>query len=183
MAWNDPESLAKVAVVDIETTGLDPDRHEIWEIGVYLPDKDESHHWFLTVDEAKADLISLNIGGYFQRHPEAMGYPPNIAERVRFLTLDRHLVGNCVSFDADFLSRFLRNNGKCPAWHHHLVDVEALAAGYLGLPPPWDSDVLNEKLGVTAPTDEERHTALGDCMWAWRMYCAVMEGRSGKRSW
>ena len=60
-------------------------------------------------------------------------------------------------------------------WHYHLVDVEALAAGKLGIAPPWKSDELSAALGVTI-TEDDRHTALGDAKWAMRIYDAVMGG-------
>ncbi len=43
---------ADLAFVDTECTGLDPDRHEIWEVGLIVDD--EEHSWFLPVDLAKA---------------------------------------------------------------------------------------------------------------------------------
>jgi hypothetical protein len=71
----------------------------------------------------------------------------------------------------------------CPSWHYHLIDVEALAVGYLAgrgsadlFHPsalPWKSDDLSAALGITV-RDEDRHTALGDAKWARAIYDAVM---------
>jgi hypothetical protein len=44
--------------------------------------------------------------------------------------------------------------------------------------PPWDSDQLMEAIGVPVPSDEQRHTALGDAQWAMATYDAVMKGPS-----
>jgi hypothetical protein len=81
----------------------------------------------------------------------------------------------------------MRAHGMCPSWHYHLIDVEALAVGYLmreriragfdGSMLPWKSDELSAELGITV-TDEERHTALGDARWARAIYDQVMGGAS-----
>ncbi len=99
------------------------------------------------------------------------------------ITRGVHLVGAVPNFDADVLGTRMRANGICPAWHYHLVDVEALAAGYLAsmaaglanidpLQLPWNSDALSAALGI-AVSDEDRHTALGDARWARAIYDAV----------
>jgi hypothetical protein len=85
----------------------------------------------------------------------------------------------------------LRRHKLAPAWHYHLVDVEALAVGYLHgrhsdvilpdegyarISPPWKSDDLSRAVGVEPATDDERHTALGDARWAMRLYDAITGG-------
>jgi hypothetical protein len=94
------------------------------------------------------------------------------------LTRGRHLVGAVVSFDEERLRKLLRANGACPEWHYHLIDVEALAVGWIAgadqeaarLALPWKSDDLSRAIGVEPPSDEERHTALGDARWAKAIY-------------
>jgi hypothetical protein len=95
------------------------------------------------------------------------------------------------------LDRLLRSHGLIPAWHYHLIDVEALAVGYLygrdrekeaqddlgdwqamGVPLPWDSDDLSRACGVEPPGEHERHTALGDARWAMRLYDAITGSES-----
>jgi hypothetical protein len=55
-----------LAFIDTETTGLDPDRHEIWEIALIVDDQE--YQWFLPVDLGKADPIALNIGRFHERY-------------------------------------------------------------------------------------------------------------------
>ena len=71
------------------------------------------------------------------------------------------IVGAVPDFDTRHLTRFLRNNGQAPTWHYHLVDVETLAAGRLGMAPPWNFDTILEAFGLTYD-EADRHTALGD---------------------
>lgn len=74
------------------------------------------------------------------------------------------------------LGRFLRENGAAPTWHYHLVDVETLAAGALGVEPPWNFDEMLARYGLVYD-EAERHTALGDARMARDLYDAVMNGR------
>jgi DNA polymerase III epsilon subunit-like protein len=197
-----------VAFINTETTGLDPDRHEIWEVGLILPDGTE-REWQLPVDLSRADPMALNIGLFHERRAKSMGVAPGVLRNgvttstpslavfaTDFVDLTRglHLVGAVVSFDTDRLWRLLRANGQCPMWHYHVIDVEALAAGWLKgrqaigalYPetvrasdvigygrPPWNSNDLSRAVGVN-PEDFDRHTALGDARWAKAMYEAVM---------
>jgi DNA polymerase III epsilon subunit-like protein len=168
-----------VAFVDTETTGLDPERHEIWEVGLILPDGSE-HSWQLPVDLSRADAIALNVGQFHERRKEAWkdGYTDadwlaEFSQRFVALTRGLHLAGCVVSFDAERLAKLLRANGECPMWHYHLIDSEALVAGLLGIAPPWRSSDLSLAVGVD-PEQFDRHSALGDARWAKAMYEAVM---------
>lgn len=220
-----------LAFIDTETTGLDPDRHDIWEIGLIVrshrvPDRDGEWHWQLQPDLAKADPSGLRVGRFYERihsdisivhwRGKQLSAPPeyddkvmranspsDIAHRLANLLDGAHMVGAVPSFDAAFLTRFLRQHGQCPTWHYHLIDVEALAAGWVAGTvaeaqaarqargddrpvggsadphPPWDTDALSEAVGaVLEPAD--RHTALGDARWAMAVYDAVMGTGGGE---
>jgi DNA polymerase III epsilon subunit-like protein len=193
---------APVCFIDTETTGLDPDRHAIWEVALITPNGDE-HVWQFPVDEMAADPFALDIGRYWDRcwpagiqevsdldaiykahNPKSRrrNFPDqgraikpgkDWCEHFRDLTAGLHLAGAVVSFDEERLRKLLHQHGILHRWHYHLVDVEALAAGKLGIEPPWKSDDLSAALGVTV-SEEDRHMALGDARWAMRVYDAVM---------
>lgn len=202
--------MTTLAFVDTETTGLDPDRHEVWEAGLILRYEDDTeveYCWQLPVDLGKADAVALTIGRYYERwngfdngrtavkyggHSgkyERLGVGAEgiagFAAMFALLTHGAHLVGAVPSFDDAFLKRLLRANGACPGWHYHLIDVEALAAGWLArhslldhtedfdARPPWNSNDLSRAVGVD-PDEFDRHTALGDARWAKAIYDAVM---------
>ena len=204
--------MTRPVFIDTETTGLDPDRHAIWEVALITPDGNE-HVWQFPVDEVSADPFALDIGRYWDRrwpvgiqevsHLDAIyqahspksrrrNFPDqgraikpgrDWCEHFRDLTAGLHLAGAVVSFDEERLRRLLHQHGILHRWHYHLIDVEALAVGYLMREPvragfdgsmlPWKSDELSAELDVTV-SEEDRHTALGDAKWAMRVYDAVM---------
>lgn len=137
--------MTRTAFTDCETTSLRYDRRA-WEIAVIIrePGKpDDEHVWFVQADDldlGNADLMSLKIGGFHERHPDCMGVVgggiPVLAERQAMLRLERltrgaHLVGAVPNFDADVYANRMREHGICPSWHYHLQDVETLAVGWL----------------------------------------------------
>lgn len=171
--------------LDTETTSLRPDRRT-WEIGLIVRrESDAEYSWLVDVDDldlGNADLMSLKIGRFHDRHPQ-MGGQDNpeasveeealVLHAVEALTRGATLVGAVPQFDAEVLAERMRAHRICPSWHYHLVDVETLAAGALRMPPPWDFDILLERFGLVYD-EAARHTALGDARMARDLYDEVM---------
>lgn len=174
--------------VDVETTGLHPDRARIWEIATIrrTAARDASRSIFISdVNLADADPSALAIGDFYGRHPEyssvirsedSITNEAEAARSVMLATAGATLVGVNPAFDADLLGRMLRRRGLAPGWHHHLIDMTAAARGWLSSvhadPPPLQASSadLSRACGVTPPGPGEAHTALGDAEWARRWY-------------
>jgi hypothetical protein len=192
----------EIVFIDTETTGIHPER-EIWEVAMVgrtaSGEESEPAVMQINVDLSKADPFALKINRFYERYYEYNGsvsdsvvYSEYYAtKKIERFTRGAHIVGAVPSFDTEGLDRLLRRNEILPAWHYHLIDVETLAIGYLmgidaethGPGPklagvdfklPWKSDELSRAIGVEPPTEEERHTALGDVKWAMRTYDKVM---------
>jgi hypothetical protein len=203
---------APLCFLDTETTGVHPGRR-VWEVGMI---RRESGHqaetqFFVDVDLSLADPFGLNVGGFYERHPygrylagHSAAAPRSgvstvtqyeAARKVARWTHGAHIVGAVPNFDTEVLGKMLRAHGLIQAWHYHLIDVEALAVGYLAgvgkqaandgvidpeidlgrIAPPWKSHDLSAAIGVASAVKDE-HTALGDARWAMRVYDAVMSG-------
>lgn len=98
------------------------------------------------------------------------------ANLVAKFTHGAHLVGAVPNFDAEVLDKLLRDTSLMPAWHYHLIDVENVARGWLlgqGATLNWvatKSDDLSRQCGVEPPSEDERHTAMGDAEWCMRWW-------------
>lgn len=208
---------APLCFIDTETDGLHPDR-KVWEVAMIRRDErgERAAQFFVEVDLSTADPMGLKIGRFYDRHPlgrriaghhleandagqyEQDGMPNVYSEidaalMVAEFTHGAHLVGAVPNFDAEVLANLLRDNRLTPSWHFHLIDVEAMAVGYLeamrihgvgengadaeSVTLPYRSDELSLACGVTPPTDDERHTAMGDTVWVQRWYDVMTGGK------
>ena len=190
--------MTAVVFLDTETTGLHPITDHIWEVAalrVEAGQPDEVLHFL--VDHAPPGeeyLESKFAADYRARYdPERALIRAVAVERLRRIFRGRaHMVGAVPSFDAERLGAMRRRAGidEPDPWHYHLIDVEALAVGYLQAKrqyghhrtqqliqdvtaPPWDSNDLSSTVGVD-PEQFARHTAMGDVLWAKAIYDAVM---------
>jgi hypothetical protein len=183
---------------DTETTSLRPDRR-MWDVaGVRRePDgKETEMQMFVQLDDldlGNADHISLTIGKFHDRHPQMgkagrlgpqLGHGLthtefDVLQSLEVFTRDAIIVGAVPNFDTEVAAARMRRHNLCPSWHYHLVDVETLAAGQLGLRPPWSFDSILAAYGITV--DEQlRHTALGDAYLNVYLYDAVYSGQRWK---
>lgn len=184
------------AATDLETTGLDPAKHDAWEIAIvhhgidgivseYLWQKRPSEQALL-----EADPEALEISGYHERMvvPEGAealdmitGQPLTLGElfeEIHQLLDGAILVGSNIGFDADFLRRML---GTAP-WFYRPVCAVTLAAGFLYSAEPgampgearaFSTSHVSKHMGVRQPGPDERHTALPDARWAFDLYTTV----------
>src|SRR4051812_8141834 len=103
---------SKVAFIDTETTGLDPEWHMVWEVAVIVDDFEHVWQQRATAYEATTKLPIgvdpwvLEHTGIRERydHDAALPWRDSIA---RFIELvgGRHLVGACPWFDSERLHR------------------------------------------------------------------------------
>lgn len=193
--------MTALCFVDTETDGVHPDR-KVWEVAMIRRETDGTENeidFFVEIDLSTADPFGLKVGRFYGRHPlgrylagkgVVMPEPyddgdeylsaTEAARMVARYTHGAHLVGAVPNFDAEVLARLLRDERLTPSWHYHLIDVEPLMVGALAsridVPLPWKSDDLSRAISVEPPSEDERHTALGDARWAMRCYDAVLGG-------
>lgn len=194
--------------LDTETTGLRPDLHTPWEIawrvgyadGGYLRLSDKLQAELLVrlsgFERDYADEVALQVGRFDERYLEDVAWPSvdvldrlntDIASALHYcggMMKTLHLVGAVPSFDHAMISQ---NWTGWPGfgeglWHYHLVDVEAVMAGRLGMQPPWNSHELSAALCVNHDRSK-MHTAMGDVEWAIDCYAAAMGLEVEGRTW
>lgn len=150
--------MSRLVYLDVETTGLDPDRHEVWEIA-YAVDDGPVRASFVSHRLKWPDPDALRMNRYLDR------WDPT-AERERYHEADAFealagatLVGANPAFDAAFLRK---RWGDAP-WHHRLLDVESYAMGVLGYDRPQGLAAIRADLAARGfDVPEPDHTAAGD---------------------
>lgn len=185
--------MTKIVFLDIETTGLDPRRHQILEVamivrGTEFPD-DKTINFSLPIIESLASPKALEVNRYHERRDQLRKdrLHPILAENVlRDALAGAVVVGNNPQFDLRFIEQWFaantwraddaeRDDGATP-WHYHPVDLKALVAGRMGMgPPPWSTSDIAREAGVPLP--EGYHSAAVDAAWNRDVYDAVMNYR------
>jgi DNA polymerase III alpha subunit (gram-positive type) len=117
--------LMHLVFLDTETTGLDPNIHEVWEIAYGRLDGGV-HSGTVPHVGLRADLKALELNGY--RENAKPGAPPDFDYEVIDALRGNTVVCANPSFDVDFL---YRRWGIAP-WHHRKLDIESMAYGILG---------------------------------------------------
>lgn len=150
--------------LDTETTGLDPMKHEPWEVA-YAVDGGPILSSFLPLDRFQnANVDSLGIGNFPRRYiwPDDWKIVDfDIA--LRNALAGATLVGANPSFDAAMLTHAWWGEDTPAPWHYRMLDVEVYAMGALGYEKPQGLHRLSTDLrerGHDIPVPD--HTAGGD---------------------
>ncbi len=157
--------------LDCETTGLDPDRHEIWELA-YAIDDGPIRHGIVSHSLRNAAPDALLMNDYERRAnagPCGMGHEMDCRAILEGATI----VGANPAFDA----AFLRARWGIAPWHHRLLDIEAYTAGRFGWAYPRSlmgtRDAMVDR-GHDIPQPD--HTAGGDVATVQAIYYALTGG-------
>ena len=189
--------MSALVFMDTETTGLAL-TDDIWEFAGIRREEDGSQtdlHLFIEHDEEKCRYLPESFLtdhlARFPGHNQATSQHDAAHHIASFMGNQSgegkpHIVGAVPNFDTERIARLMGTVNRKPQWHHHIIDAETLAVGYVmgqrsapavtrahGIPLPWDSDQLSRLVDVEPPTDT-RHTAMGDALWAMAIYDRVM---------
>lgn len=178
--------MSKIVFLDIETTGLDPQTHEILEVAMIVREDghDKEVYFSQPISLASADPKALEVNRYSRRVPElvkaAIPRPRALALFEVYLR-DAVVVGNNIQFDLRFIEEFIYNHGNSQdgtrPWHYHPIDLKALVAGRCGLgEPPWRTPDIAAAIGVPLPSDA--HEAMADARWNRDVYDALYAGEA-----
>lgn len=141
--------------LDTETTGLNPDIHEVWEIAWAVNDDAPVQAMIVPHSLATADLEALRINHYWDR---ARAEPAHTS-----IDLDiRHLLeGNTlVCANPTFDRMFLRKRWGVEPYRYRSIDIESIALAVFG----WDrpkglKDIADELNSRGYNIGEPNHSA------------------------
>lgn len=172
--------------LDTETTGLDPVRHQVFEVA-WAVDDGPLKRVVLKHDLGEgADPRALRVNKYLDRRidecpfglynygdepaahlMENMGDHEAALRAIRQDWSDAHLVCSNPAFDESFLVPYLRKYGitwDAPFWHHRKVALESYAMAKFGWTQPKGMKAVRDELvdHHQLPIPEPDHTAVGD---------------------
>jgi len=168
--------------LDTETTGLDDNLHEVWEIAWTVNDDIAVESRILVHSLKTADPKALEMNHYIEMHTGgARSLGPMTDLEVRKVIEGNTLVCANPPFDRGFLKK---RWGYEP-WHYRSIDLESMALGILGHERPKGlKDISTELLELGYNIREPDHTARGDVMTLRDCYIALRDIMKGtwKRS-
>lgn len=168
--------MTVLCYIDTETTGLDPDVHQAYEVAWQV-----GHGPLMSArlrhTLANADEFALSVGRYHER-----GFAPkpkgsrDVVDLLRRALDGVTLVGSNPAFDAAFLRKSL----GCAPWHHRLINVAEGGMWVFGWDRPKglaDVAAACRERGYDIP--EPDHTAEGDVRATRAVYEALRAIRAG----
>jgi len=178
-----------LAFLDVETTGLDPRRHEVIDIWVRrvvagsLELVGEAGGLISPWHIHTADPEALRINGFDEERWEREGQQwHHVWPGVEPLLADAIIVGSNPSFDVGFIQIMCRRDGlEAGVITRHAVDTASLAH-----PLVMAGDVRSGSLGALVEhfgvvVDEPAHTARGDVLRTVEVYRHLM-GLAARRA-
>ena len=164
----------RLAFIDTETTGFDPDTQELLEIGVVLVDQDWSGDKpVFTIKEEfevkvkpnhieTADPVALRVNKY---DPADWVFAYTLPEAMKMLadkTKDCIMVAHNLCFDAAFIDKAFKESGVLNTMHYLRIDTITMSFAKLHGRDDIDSYSLRKLCEYFHIDNKNAHTALAD---------------------
>ena len=176
---------------DLETTGLDKDRHTILEIAIVKTDMDGNiiDTWETKIkptaaDIAKASPRALEINGYTTEAWRDAPTPEEIASVIRDQFRGKYILGghNIASFDVPFLKAWFNKHGQDPNIGYRFLDTMSTAVEHLFPCGLKSASLVNIRKALAIETGVA-HTALADTLACAKAYKLMARSSVWKRLW
>jgi hypothetical protein len=197
----DPTPARDVVFLDVETNGLDPRRHEAWDVAAWNLSTGHRCEFFTWLPDvsgflAAADVKALRVSRFLDRYPwdacpgrqdtetalAAMGGLLYVFDGGRSMSAAESrdhpapiVVGSKPTFDMEFTSRLLaRYDMPDTPWHHHPIDLGTYAAGVVGI-EPGTSSLSAENVARLCHVEPGGHAAAADVTSGGRAFLLLRE--------
>lgn len=182
-----------LAIVDVETTGLDPSHHEMVDLGVIYTDLDgnELGRFFVRIQPEhpeRASEIAQDINGFSVERWESLeAVAPETAVN-RFLAFHEEHSSNRqylftaynASFDRSFLDALLKRHesGFASLYPYFTLDLPSMAFG-AGSPTMINGEVAAFFDVAPETNDPLKHTGMSGAEWNLALYRAMLDAGFG----
>lgn len=168
-----------LAFIDIETTGMNMQKHEVLEIGGVVTDYrlqvlEEFEIKIKPENLKEADKTSLKINHYNAKDWRTAYSLERGMEIFSEKVKDCIMIGQNVAFDSSFLEyAFIKTGIKNPM-HYHRLDTISLAWAKLHREPDLNHFSLREMCKRFNIQNENPHSALSDARATYELYKKLM---------
>lgn len=154
------------AVIDVETTGLNPNTHEIIEVAIVT--KSESYHAkVIPMNIEYADSKALEINGYNEKDWYGAVPAKDVAIRTAKMLDGKIIIGHNPSFDMSFLRELWDLYNCNPYVDRRYIDTVVLAREHLPACRSYALDHIRSYLGWSLVAN---HTAYNDAQDTERLF-------------
>lgn len=151
--------MTDLIFLDTETTGLEPEKHEVWEIAWAVNDGPVEER-VLVHSLKTADPTALALNGYLRKGPDGVrSLGPIIDIEIRQIFAGNTIVCANPTFDR----MFLRARWGYEPWHYRSIDVESMAMVVFGWERPRGlADIIRELTARGYAVTQPDHSATRD---------------------
>lgn len=177
-----------LAFIDVETTGLNPDLHEIIDLGLVLarqiPQAGKGpalevigEYEYKIVPERlyNADPESLKINGYTPEKWADAKPLQEVMEDFAVRTKGASFVAHNIVMDSAFINRAFEHAGVKNEMHYHKIDTISLAFAKLYHDPKVEKFSLRFLCEYFGIKNENAHTAMSDARATFELYKKLMD--------
>lgn len=179
--------IHNLAFIDTETTGTNPDRHEIIELAVIIarqvpregkgPKLEivEECEWKIKMEHPeKAEEQALRVNGYNEVDWMFALERKKVMEEFAKKTQSCSFVSHNLVFDYAFVSKAFEETGVDNRMHYAKIDTISLAFARLYDAPQADKFSLRSLCGLLKVENAKAHTALADTRALVQVYKKLM---------
>lgn len=176
-----------LAFIDIEATGLDPEKNEIIEIGLVIAEQGLSADKKITLKKIEEWEIKIKPTHMETADPEALivahyneadwASAVDISSALKILsekTVDATMVGHNVAFDSSFLENSFSRTGIVNRMHYHKLDTLSIAFTKLYGHESVEKLSLRSLCEYLGVENKDAHTALSDARATFEVFEKLM---------
>ena len=173
------KNFDKIAFIDIETTGLEPHKHEIIEVAIIT--KETTYHVKVSPQFIEfADPRALEINGYTPEEWVDSVPSKMVACEVADILSNKIIVGHNPKFDMSFIRELWELHECTPYVSSRYIDTVQLAREHLPHCPQYKLDVIRQYLGWSLVG---AHSALQDCEDTKKLFHLLWRCGAPRRWW
>jgi DNA polymerase-3 subunit epsilon len=169
--------------LDVETTGFDPIKNEIIEIGAVLVAQTDKGLEVLEEIDIKvkperiedADPQALRVNGYDEMQWIFASTLPEALKQLSTKSRDAIMVAHNVAFDYSFINHAFQKTGIENPMHYHKLDTISIAWAKLNMKTDIDAFSLKKLCEYFGIENQKAHTALSDARATFQVYKELMK--------